>query len=78
MPVIDHWWQTETGWPIAANCMGIEPLPIKAGFTDQACSRLRCQILDPDGNPVPNGRKAIVAIKLPLPPGNPAHALAER
>ena len=40
MPVIDHWWQTETGWPIAANCLGIEPLPVKAGLADAAGARL--------------------------------------
>lgn len=68
-PVIDHWWQTETGWPIAANCMGIEPLPIKAGSPTKPVPGYDVQILDNDGHPLPRGEEGAVAIKLPLPPG---------
>ena len=68
-PVIDHWWQTETGWAIAANCMGLEPLPVKAGSPTRPVPGFQVKILDGDGKPVPNGTEGIVAIKLPLPPG---------
>ena len=69
IPVVDHWWQTETGWPIAANCMGIEPLPIKAGSPTKPVPGYNVQILDSDGNQLPNGEEGAVVIKLPLPPG---------
>ncbi len=69
IPVIDHWWQTETGWPIAANCMGIEPFPIKAGSPTKPVPGYNVQILDMDGNVLPNGQEGAVVIKLPLPPG---------
>mgnify|MGYP005841711265 CR=1 FL=1 len=68
-PVIDHWWQTETGWAIAANCMGLEPLPVKAGSPTRPVPGFQVEILDGDGKPVPNGTEGVVAIKLPLPPG---------
>jgi propionyl-CoA synthetase len=69
IPVIDHWWQTETGWPIAANCMGIEPFPIKAGSPTRAVPGYDVQILDNTGKRLPDGQEGYVAIKLPLPPG---------
>ncbi len=69
IPVIDHWWQTETGWGCAANCMGIEPFPVKAGSPTKAVPGYNVQILDPEGNTLPAGEDGIVAIKLPLPPG---------
>jgi len=69
IPVVDHWWQTETGWPIAANCMGIEPLPIKAGSPTKPVPGYNVQILDADGNRLPDGEEGSVVIKLPLPPG---------
>jgi propionyl-CoA synthetase len=69
IPVIDHWWQTETGWPIAANCMGIEPFPIKPGSPTKAAPGYNVQILDNNGKELPNGQEGSVAIKLPLPPG---------
>jgi len=68
-PVIDHWWQTETGWPIAANCMGIEPFPVKAGSPTKAVPGYNVQILDSEGNELPRGEEGAVVIKLPLPPG---------
>ncbi len=69
IPVIDHWWQTETGWGIAANCMGIKPFPIKAGSPTKAVPGYNVQIVDSEGNTLPTGKDGIVAIKLPLPPG---------
>jgi len=69
IPVIDHWWQTETGWGIAANCMGIEPFPFKAGSPTKAVPGYNVQIVDSEGNTIPTGEDGIIAIKLPLPPG---------
>ena len=69
IPVIDHWWQTETGWAIAANCMGLEPLPLKAGSPTKPVPGYHVEILDDEGKAVPNGAEGVVAIKLPLPPG---------
>ncbi|MFN0091885.1 MAG: propionyl-CoA synthetase [Acidimicrobiales bacterium] len=69
-PVIDHWWQTETGWPIAANCLGIEPLPVKAGSPTKATPGYRVKILDPDTRVERGpGEEGAVVIELPLPPG---------
>ena len=68
-PVIDHWWQTETGWPIAANCLGIEPLPVKPGSPTRPVPGYRVRILDASsGTPVGPGVEGSVAIELPLPP----------
>lgn len=69
VPVIDHWWQTETGWSIAANCMGLEPLPVKAGSPTKPVPGYRVAILDAAGNELPAGTEGIVALGLPLPPG---------
>jgi len=69
VPVIDHWWQTETGWAIAANCTGIEDLPIKPGSPTKAVPGYQVDIVDGDGKPVGAETEGIVAIKLPLPPG---------
>jgi len=69
IPVIDHWWQTETGWGIAANCMGIKPFPVKAGSPTKAVPGYNVQIVDSEGNELPAGEDGIIAIKLPLPPG---------
>jgi propionyl-CoA synthetase len=68
-PVIDHWWQTETGWPITANCMGIEAFPVKPGSSTKPVPGFDVQILDNDGIPVEAGKEGLVAVKLPLPPG---------
>src|SRR5690606_25462834 len=70
VPVIDHWWQTETGWSIAANCMGIEPLPVKPGSPTKAVPGWDLRVLDPDGNPVPRGTIGALVGKLPMPPGS--------
>jgi propionyl-CoA synthetase len=69
IPVVDHWWQTETGWPIAANCMGVEPFPIKAGSPTKPVPGYNVQITDDQGNLLPNGKEGVVVIRLPLPPG---------
>jgi propionyl-CoA synthetase len=68
-PVIDHWWQTETGWPVAANCMGLEPLPVKPGSPTKPVPGYLVEILDDEGNLLPPNREGAVAIRLPLPPG---------
>jgi len=68
VPVIDHWWQTETGWGIAANCMGIEPLPVKAGSPTKAVPGYDVRILDDDGHEQAPGQIGRIMIKLPLPP----------
>ncbi len=67
--VIDNWWQTETGWPIAANMAGIEKLPIKLGSATKPMPGFHVEILDDEGQRVENGVQGNVAIKLPLPPG---------
>ena len=69
VPVIDHWWQTETGWSIAANCMGIEHLPVKAGSPTRPVPGWDLRVLDADGNPVPRGTIGALVGKLPMPPG---------
>ncbi|MGN9844044.1 propionyl-CoA synthetase [Nonomuraea sp. H19] len=69
IPVIDHWWQTETGWPIAANCVGLEPLPIKPGSPTKPVPGWDVHILDADGADCPPGTEGAVTVKLPLPPG---------
>ena len=69
VPVIDHWWQTETGWTIAGNPMGVEPLPIKVGSPSVAMPGYDVQILDENGNRQPENTLGAIAIKLPLPPG---------
>jgi len=69
IPVIDHWWQTETGWPVASNSIGIEMLPIKPGSATRPVPGYRVEILDDDGNEVPAGTTGSIAIRLPLPPG---------
>ena len=69
IPVIDHWWQTETGWPIAANCMGLEQFPIKPGSPTKAVPGFNVKIIDNDCKELGPNQEGIVTIKLPLPPG---------
>ena len=69
VPVIDHWWQTETGWAIGANPMGIEQLPVKPGSPTVPMPGYDVQILDEEGKPLPAGQMGAICIKLPLPPG---------
>ncbi|MFC3451274.1 propionyl-CoA synthetase [Amycolatopsis speibonae] len=70
VPVIDHWWQTETGWPIAANPRGLEPMPVKPGSATKPVPGWDVRILDQSGDPLPAGREGAITIKLPLPPGS--------
>jgi propionyl-CoA synthetase len=69
VPVIDHWWQTETGWGIAANCLGIEELPVKPGSPTVCVPGYDVRILDENGNEEAAGEIGRIMIKLPMPPG---------
>ena len=69
VPVIDHWWQTETGWPIAANPFGAGLMPVKKGSPTLPMPGYDVQVLDEAGHPVAPGTLGAIAIKLPLPPG---------
>jgi len=69
IPVIDHWWQTETAWPIVANPMGIEQFPVKAGSPTKAVPGYNVKILDDGGNELGPGVEGNIVVKLPLPPG---------
>jgi propionyl-CoA synthetase len=69
VPVVDHWWQTETGWPVAANCLGLEALPIKSGSPTKAVPGWKVGVLNAEGQPIAPGEIGVLAIKLPLPPG---------
>ena len=69
VPVIDHWWQTETGWAIAGNCLGIEALPVKYGSPTKPVPGWNLQVLDRNCQPVSDGDIGTLAVKLPLPPG---------
>lgn len=68
-PVIDHWWQTETGWPITANCMGIEDFPIKPGSCTKPVPGYDVRIIDSLGKELGPKEEGLVVVKLPLPPG---------
>jgi propionyl-CoA synthetase len=69
VPVVDHWWQTETGWPIAANLRGLEPMPTKPGSPSVPVPGYDVRIVGPDGTDVPAGQTGEIVIRLPLPPG---------
>ena len=69
VPVIDHWWQTETGWAIAANCVGLGMLPIKPGSPTKAVPGYEVRVLSDDGREVAAGQTGNIVLKLPLPPG---------
>ncbi len=69
VPVIDHWWQTETGWPITANCLGLEPMPVKHGSSTKPAPGWDLRVLGPDGHEVKRGEIGALCLKLPLPPG---------
>jgi len=70
VPVIDHWWQTESGWPMAANPMGIEPMEVKAGSPSVAMPGYDICVLDDEGRELPRGQSGNILVRLPLPPGN--------
>jgi len=67
--VIDHWWQTETGWAIAANCFGIERLPVVPGSPTRAVPGWDLRVLGSDGAELPAGETGALVAKLPMPPG---------
>ncbi|MGQ0624037.1 MAG: propionyl-CoA synthetase [Sporichthyaceae bacterium] len=69
VPVVDHWWQTETGWPMAANLLGLEPMPLKPGSPSVPVPGWDVQVLDPVGNRVGPNTEGAIVVKLPLPPG---------
>jgi propionyl-CoA synthetase len=69
IPVVDHWWQTETGWPVVANPLGLEALPAKAGSPTVPMPGWDVRVLDPSGSPAPADVDGALVVKLPLPPG---------
>lgn len=69
VPAIDHWWQTESGWPMIANMMGVEFLPIKPGSAGKAVTGYNIQIFNEEGEELATNEEGYVVIKLPLPPG---------
>ena len=69
VPVVDHWWQTETGWPICASLRGLDPMPLKPGSPSVPVPGYDVRILDPAGTELPPGHEGAIAIRLPLPPG---------
>jgi len=70
VPVIDHWWQTETGWSIAATCLGLDKSPVKVGSPGRAVPSWDVQVLDTAGHPVAVGEIGAIVVKLPMPPGS--------
>jgi len=69
VPIVDHWWQTETGWPIVANPMGLEPHRVRTGSASFPVPGYKVEVLSDEGLPVPRGESGNIVIKLPLPPG---------
>jgi propionyl-CoA synthetase len=69
VPVIDHWWQTETGWPITANCLGLERLPVKHGSSTKPVPGWDLRVLGADGHELKRGEIGALCLKLPLPAG---------
>ena len=69
IPVIDHWWQTETGWAIGANCIGLGQLPVKPGSCTKPVPGYNVSVLDSAGRNIPTGTQGNIVIRLPLPPG---------
>jgi propionyl-CoA synthetase len=69
IPVIDHWWQTETGWPIGANCLGLEMFPVKPGSCTKPVPGYDVRILDVNAQEMGANETGSIAIRLPLPPG---------
>ncbi|MCP4574081.1 MAG: propionyl-CoA synthetase [bacterium] len=69
IPIVDHWWQTETGWPIVANPMGLEPHRVKTGSATFPVPGFKVEVLDDEGAPAPAGETGNIVIRQPLPPG---------
>ncbi|GAB3622412.1 propionyl-CoA synthetase [Mariniluteicoccus endophyticus] len=78
VPVVDNWWQTETGWPIAANLRGMEPMLIKAGSPSVPVPGYDVQVLDPSGEQLPAETEGAIVMKLPMPPGTLAGIWGDR
>jgi propionyl-CoA synthetase len=70
IPVVDHWWQTETGWPIVSNCLGIESLPVVAGSATRPVPGWDVRVLEESGEEQKAGEIGALALKLPMPPGS--------
>ena len=69
VPIVDHWWQTETGWPICSGCLGLDPMPVKPGSATVPVPGFDLRVLDESGGEVSPGAIGALALKLPLPPG---------
>jgi acyl-coenzyme A synthetase/AMP-(fatty) acid ligase len=69
VPIVDHWWQTETGWPMVANMLGTERFEVKPGSATKAVCGYDVKVLDDDGKEVPPNTEGSIVVKLPLPPG---------
>ncbi|MFV8360491.1 acetate--CoA ligase [Flavobacterium sp. LS1P3] len=70
IPVIDHWWQTESGWPMIANSLGIEKMHVKSGSATKAVCGYDIRIFNENGDELKANEEGLVVVKLPLPPGN--------
>ena len=68
IPVIDHWWQTESGWPMCSNMMGLDPYPVKMGSPTFPVPGYNVKVLDDEGNSCQSGETGNIVVKLPLPP----------
>jgi propionyl-CoA synthetase len=68
VPVIDHWWQTETGWAIAGNPLGLGPLPVKYGSATVSMPGYQVEVVDEGAHPLPANTMGSIVVKLPLPP----------
>jgi propionyl-CoA synthetase len=69
IPIVDNWWQTETGWPIAANLLGLDPMPVKPGSPTVPVPGYDVRVLDRSGDRAASGEEGAICIRLPLPPG---------
>ena len=69
VPIVDHWWQTETGWAICGNFVGLDPMPVKPGSCSVPSPGWNLEVLDEQGKPMKPGEVGALAAKLPLPPG---------
>jgi propionyl-CoA synthetase len=69
VPVVDNWWQTETGWPIASSLRGLDPMPIKPGSPSMPVPGYDVRVVDGEGTDLPPGQDGAIVIRLPLPPG---------
>jgi propionyl-CoA synthetase len=69
VPVVDNWWQTETGWPIAANLRGLDPMPLKPGSPSVPVPGYDVVVVDEKGRPAPPGQEGPICLRLPMPPG---------